>query len=815
MKVLLRTVAVVVIVSVVAVNSVQGQSASTAVIHGRVVNAASKTPIGAATVDVATVGGTAPTARASTTADGTFRIQGLRAGRYRAQIRALGYKPWDIPTITIVASSPTVDLGTIALTAAPLELQALEITSKRQDVQLAPDRNTYVVRDMPTTKGGNVLDVLRNVPSVDVDIDNIVSLRGNSGVTVQINGRPSPMKPGQLGNYLAQLPADMVDKVEVIPNPSARDDPTGVAGIINIVLKQETDAGTSGGLTMAGGTTGQVNVGGNLGYERGPLSFYGSYGFLRDRRPRREAIYRENLYLDPLTYLEESVTRLQEPLAHTLTGSASYKLSKQDELSLDMLFSTRNQDESFGVLYRDLDASRSITALSDRSTTGRGHESSFETALGYKHAFAAKGHKFSTELNLVRDKEGGPSSVAQRTLSLSGSPLGPSALENQTAWEHPQENYLKADYTRPLASGVRMETGYKGSLQRFHTTLDTHVFDDAVGTYLPDTSRISDFTYDQLVNAAYGMVSAVRGKFQLQGGLRAEHASTQFHLTARNSTFDNGYNSVFPSALIAYNVDETHQVKLSYSTRIRRPDDTDQIDPTRHYADPLNVSQGNPNLRPEYIRAFELGLQRTAEHLTLQLTPFWRHTLDAVRTIRTIDSAGVSTRTFANVATSDAYGADGTVALSGGRLGGFAGASAFRQVSNASNLAAGLSARTFGWRLRTNASYRVSSTFDLQTLLSYQAAMDVEQGHNASRTQFSLAARKKLMADQLNLTLRAIDPFNTSRESSTTIDPLFYQVSDRTRAIRGLLFSVSWTFGKPQKEQRDPTDPGGGNAGPP
>jgi outer membrane receptor protein involved in Fe transport len=108
---------------------------------------------------------------------------------------------------------------------------------------------------MPTTRGGTALDVLRNVPSVDVDIDNVVSLRGNTGVVIQINGRPSPLKPAQLGNFLAQLSADMVDRVEVIPNPSARDDPEGVAGIINIVLKQKPDIGTSGGLTLAGGTT--------------------------------------------------------------------------------------------------------------------------------------------------------------------------------------------------------------------------------------------------------------------------------------------------------------------------------------------------------------------------------------------------------------------------------------------------------------------------------------------------------------------------------------------------------------------------------
>ncbi|MEP7348102.1 MAG: outer membrane beta-barrel family protein, partial [Gemmatimonadaceae bacterium] len=285
---------------------------------------------------------------------------------------------------------------------------------------------------------------------------------------------------------------------------------------------------------------------------------------------------------------------------------------------------------------------------------------------------------------------------------------------------------------------------------------------------------------------------------------------THFHLRTSDSTYDNPYNSVFPSALVAYNLDDSHQLKLSYSTRIRRPDETDLLDPTPRYADPLNIFRGNPYLQPEYIRALELGLQRTQDHLTIQLTPFFRHTIDAVRGLRSIDSAGVSTRTFANVASTDAYGADATVALSGGRLSGFAGASAFRQVSDAANVGPGLNARTFGWTARTNASFRVSSTLDVQSILFYRGPMTVEQGRNASQTRFSLAARQKLMDDQMSLTLRVIDPFNTSRESSTTIDPRFYQVSDRTRAIRGLLLSVNWTFGKPFKEEEDqPIDQGG------
>src|SRR5207244_122448 len=184
-----------------------------------------------------------------------------------------------------------------------------------------------------------------------------------------------------------------------------------------------------------------------------------------------------------------------------------------------------------------------------------------------------------------------------------------------------------------------------------------------------------DFTYDQVVHAGYAILDAERGKFLLQAGVRVERATTHFHLKTTGASFDNPYHSLFPSGLIAYNIDDTHQVKLSYSTRIRRPDDT--------------------------------------------------------------------------------------IARSGGRLSGFAGASAFQQVSNASNLGPGLSARTFGWTARINATFRATNTFDLQTLVSYQAPMTVEQGRNASRTRFTLAARKKLMEDRLSVTLRAIDPVNT------------------------------------------------------
>ena len=814
---LLQRAVIVASVSLLAIYApVEAQNTTTGntpVITGRVVDSASNTPITSATVDVRVAGVPSSVAHATTGADGSFRVEGLQPGRYMVRIRALGYTPRPLPPIELRLPSSNYDVGTVSLHAAPVLLHSLQVTGQKQEVQLAPDRNIYIVRDMPTTRGGTALDVLRNVPAVDVDIDNVVSLRGNTGVIIQINGRPSPLKPAQLGNFLAQLPADIVDKVEIVTNPSARDDPEGVAGIINIVLKEKPEAGKSGGLTLGGGTRGHVDAGGNIGYEQGPLSFYGSYGFMRENRMRNDAVFRENLFQDPTTFLDEAGARAQVPHAHTLTGSLDYAPNKSDALSFESVYSGRVEAETYSVLYRDLDVTRNVTGLNDRFTHGTNHEFSFESALSYKHNFADKGHKLSSELRYTRDGEGGPTSTIARDIALDGTATDTSALERQTPWEHPREYSLKADYVRPLSNDLRLETGYKGSLQRFHTILDTQVFDSARDAYVPDPTRISDFTFQQTVNAAYGMLAADRGKFQFQGGVRVERAATQFNLQNRGGQYDNQYNSFFPSGLMAYHVDDEHQLKLSYSTRIRRPDDTDLLDPTPHLLDPLNISRGNPYLKPEYIRALEFGIQRSTDRVTVQVTPFYRHTLDAIRTIRTIDSSGVSTRTFANVASTNAYGTDVTVAMSGGRVSGFIGGSGFRQISDAANLSPGFSARTYGWTARTNATFRVSPTVAVQTLLSYQAPMIVEQGRNAARTRVSLAMRQKLMNDQMSLTLRILDPFNTSLERSTTIDPAFYQVSDRRRLIRGLLFSANWIFGKSKKEkEREPIDTGDSSA---
>ena len=226
-------------VSVPAVAAAQASAPSSSApghIAGVVVNARTGQPITVAAVAIRNAGDSALVGGGFTRADGRFQIEGVRPGVYTVRVRVLGYAPVVKRDVRVTPAAMTVDVGQLSLTSVAVELSAVAVTAERSDVAVAPDRTAYNVGDMPSSSGGNAVDVLRNVPSVEVDGDNKLSLRGNENVVVQINGRISPMRGEQLGNYLAQLPSNMVAKVEVIANPSAKNDPEGMAGIINIVL---------------------------------------------------------------------------------------------------------------------------------------------------------------------------------------------------------------------------------------------------------------------------------------------------------------------------------------------------------------------------------------------------------------------------------------------------------------------------------------------------------------------------------------------------------------------------------------------------
>jgi outer membrane receptor protein involved in Fe transport len=757
-------------------------------ITGVVVHAASGQPMPSAAVAVRSATDSALVAGGYTRPDGTFRIDGLRPGRYTVRVRVIGYAPLLRSGVLVTPAAAQVDLGKLALSPVAAELSSVTVTAAKEEAALAPDRNSYTTKDMPAAAGGSAVDVLRNVPSVEVDGDNKVSLRGNENVVVQINGRPTPMRGEQLGNFLAQLPSNMVARVEVVPNPSAKSDPEGMAGIVNLVLKENTDLGTSGGFTLGGGSTGQVNASGNLGYQSGPLTLFANYGFMRDDRQISGFSNRRGLASGLLPYLESDVTGAFNPNSHSLNASAAYSLGARGTLSSDLIASKRDLTRENENLYRELDAAHALTARYLRSSAQTNDDLTLDWTVAYKRPAAGqagrRGDGLATEFRVNRSRGDGDVRLTDQA-----------ALETNATDELTHNWTLQGDYTRTLGAHTKLETGYKGTLRQMDNRFAVTTSADGGATFATDLARSNAFAYDEQVHAVYGVLSQGLGKFDLQAGLRAEQVGTRFDLATTRERYDNDYRSVYPSALAAFNVDETRQVKLSYSKRVTRPD-TRQLNPFGFREDALNLFHGNPGLRPEYTHAFELGFQQSFGKGTVQVTPFARHTVNAVRFIRSIDEAGVSTTTFQNVATSDSYGADVNGSLRLGRVTGFGGFSAYQQVTDGSNLSTDVSNRAFGWSARGNATVKVMPKLDLQGFLMYRAPMKAEQGRISAMTMTNLALRQKLRGDAASVTLRVMDPFNMMGMGFVTDDGRFYQTSQRKMGARGVSLSVNYAFGR-------------------
>ncbi len=771
-------------------------------IRGRLTATGTGQPITGGSIGVRRDGDSAFTAGAIPDSAGAFRVNGLRSGRYTIRIRVLGYTPLTRGGIVVSADHPIVDVGALSLGPVATELAAQQVTAERADLVLAPDRNIYSTKNMTGASGGTAIDVLRNVPSVEVDASNQVSLRGNQNVVVQINGRPSPLKGDQLGSFLAQLPASMVKNVEVATNPSAKNDPEGTAGIINIVLNQEADLGLSGGLTMGTGTTGQANFSGNIGRQSGPLTLFLSYGVFHNNQQSNGFTDQTNLTIPAPVFVHSEIDGSSQPLWQNGTFRSEYRLTKQNALSFDAMVGGGHFGGNTASYFSDFDASREVIGLFDEFTNNRSHNTNQDYDLGFRHEGGPKSRTFSTELRMTKSSQRSANDmygVVDEGNASTGAMAIP-AEHDRTTSGSPSWN-LKADYTQPAGAHGKLETGFKGIARHNSDDFTAAYLDSASGEYVIAPNRTTAFDYREQIGAGYAMLSQQLGKLQGQAGLRLEEAVTQFTLpdSASGIRYDRRYSSAFPSGVLSYNFSDLRSLKLSYSRRISRPNPF-QLSPIENRQDARNIFRGNPTLRPEYTDAIELGFQETRSWGTLQLTPYVRRTAHAVRFIRTVDSSGVTLGTFDNVASTLQTGTDLNVTYRGGPLTVFTGGGVYRYQSDAANLSAGnFSTSASVWLARLNATWKLSSVLDASASGNYRSAQAIEGGSVKAFVFTNLALRYKLWHDKGSLTLRATDPFGLMNWGSVTANPEVIQETVRNFGARGVFLTFSRNFGQQLK----------------
>lgn len=772
-------------------------------IRGRLIATGTGQPITGGSIGVRRDGDSTFTSGTKPDSDGSFRVEGLRFGRYTIRIRALGYTPLTRPGVLLSPDRPVNDLGIVNLAMVATELAAQQVTAERADVVLAPDRNIYSTKNMTAASGGTAIDVLRNVPSVEVDASNQVSLRGNQNVVVQINGRPSPLKGEQLGNFLAQLPASMVKNVEVATNPSAKNDPEGTAGIVNIVLNQDADLGLSGGLTMGTGTTGQANFSGNIGRQSGPLTLFVSYGAFHNHQQSNGFTDQTNLAIPVPVFVHSQVDGSSQPLWQNGTFRSEYRLTKKNALSFDAMVSGGHFGGSTASYFNDLDASRQIIGIFDEFTNNRSHGINEDYDLAFRHEGGPKARTFSSELRMTQSHQQSENDmygdVRQGDASMGATVLP--AEHDRTTNAAPSWN-LQTDYAQPLGTHGKLETGFKGILRHNTDDFTAAYLDSASGQYIIAPARTTAFDYREQIGAGYALLSQQVGKVQGQAGLRLEESVTQFMLpdsAPSGVRYDRRYASAFPSGVLSYNFTPMQQLKLSYSRRVSRPNPF-QLSPVENHQDARNIFRGNPTLRPEYTDALELGLQESRAWGTFQLTPYLRRTAHAVRFIRTVDSSGVTLGTFDNVASTLQTGTDLNVTYHGGPLTLFTGGSVYRYQSDAANLSAGnFSTRTSVWSARLNTTWKLSSVLDASASGNYRSAMATEGGSVKAFVFSNLGLRYKLWHDKGSLTLRVTDPFGLMNWGSVTANPEVIQETVRNFGVRGVFLTFSRNFGQQLK----------------
>ena len=744
--------------------------------------------------------------------DGTFLVENLRPGTFQIRVVYIGFAPV-IQDIQIKPDVPVLDLGTAKLAPISVTLEAVKVKEERPTVITEPDRSTYRARDV-APGAANASEVLEHTPQVQVDQDGKVALRGNENVVVQINGRPTPLRGTQLSSFLKSLPANTVERIEIVPNPSAKYDPEGMAGIINIALKSNVDLGLSGSVNSAVSTTERWNGSGNVGYQAGPWTTFISGGIVSDTRSP-EGINDRDRY-DAANALIGSTNQdlmfTPRNNGQNLNATVDYKFNARDVLSNALMLNRRGMKENMMTAYEELDGSGSTvdTYARPRDMSAKGWTADYDIAL--KRTLKPREHELSTEWRVNRSDDDNNTLQSRMPTTTSTSYTdGRYEVNKQSYTSYTgQIDYMKAN----PKTRWKFETGWKSNLRGLDRDYNVTVDASGNGTWTIDPES-NVLGFDEGVHAVYGVFSQGVKKWDLQAGLRGEYATRDFRLS--DADYPYNYSSLFPSAVALYNITPATQAKASYSRRIRRPG-TQELNPFPVWFDANNVFFGKPDIAPEYTDSYDFGLTKTGSKGMIQLSPYYRHTTDVIRieinTTDTVDSREVTSVSFQNLATSDSYGTDLTGQYRPSpRLSVLTNFGVFKQVTDGGSQSA-LGSDAIGWMGRVNITGDITSRFVGVAGYNYRAPMKIENGQFGAQHAANLALRYKINGDKESIMLRVNDPFGTMRFRVLAGDNKVIQLTERNPHVRFFFLSYQRNFGRPPRvRQVSPESTGGGSVG--
>lgn len=759
---------------------------------------------------------------AITDVKGTFGITGLADGRYVLTLSFMGYK--DITrSFDITAGHRTVSYGALYLAADQKMLKEVQVTGQRSQMKLEVDRKSFSVDQVLAAAGGSASDLLENIPSVEVSTDGEISLRGNSSVEVWINGKASGLTSDNRAEILQQIPAESIERIEVIDNPSAKFSPEGSAGIINIILKRDRRAGYYGSVRAGAATSGGWNTGGSINYSSGTLDAFGNLGFRR--RKNGGGALSEQTYKGSNTY--QNYESDNEHSGRNLFARAglTWHMTKKDDLSFSGMTMQGRRDNENVTPYRYGNVGAPTDSrLMYRRTTGDGDMRMYHAEMGYTHNF---GEKHKLDFNLSYDKWKNDDNNYYQDSTTYFDPVAPTVYSyqyrpmfiNNRSWE------AKLDYENQITENLKIEAGYDGRFSHENTPQESWVDNTSWNgqNIVEDKEYYNRFIYDINVHALYATLTTKVGQLGVMAGLRGEYwrVNTESYTyeqehdaSLRDMPFKKDYLQLFPSLFLNYPLTETSQLQLNYTRRLRRPWGG-QLNSFKNTRDASIVSFGNPELTPEYTNSFSLNYLKTWQDHTLSVGTYYRPTTDVIQTVRyNVDDVIYSTNE--NVAKSQSAGVEvimkdklfrildltTTVNAYYYKLDGFS------YVINGQTVT-GASDENFSWDARLLASFILPYDISFQATGNYRSRTVITQGYRKPSASLDLGLRKSFLNKQFSLAVNWRDVFKSRRWKTYTSTESFDRYQENWRDPR-MNVTLTWNFGNMSSKKKQRDDMNGG-----
>ena len=770
-------------------------------ITGKVIDKETSQPLEYATIVLTPLNGKRVTG-GLTDNKGNFNIEADQ-GSYNISVEFISFKSFKIPNKPLKSDT---NLGTIYLEVDSENLGEIEIIAEKTTVEIRLDKKIYNVGKDLTVRGGTVSDVLDNVPSVSVDVEGNVSLRGNDNVRILINGKPSGLVGLNSTDALRQLPADAIEKVEVITSPSARYDAEGTAGILNIILRRSKLQGINGAISTNIGYPNSAGISGNLNYRTGDFNFFTTSGYNYREVPGNSFTSSEFITTTPSTFLEE--TRNFDRIRKGINANfgVEWYINKTSSITTSVLFreSDNESNTTNNIFQIDLDGTETESLRLDPELED---DKTIQYSINYDKNFKKDGHKFTFDFQYEDSREDENSLINQDG----------SDIEKVRTLEDQERILLQSDYVLPIGEKTQFEFGYRGNFNILDTDYTVEIKDDN-SIFQLDTDLSNNLIYKEYINAVYSQYGSKIKKFSYLLGLRLEATRITIDQVTTNDKEVKSYASLFPTVNLGYEINDKESLTLGYNRRIRRPRSR-FINPFPSRSSATNLFQGNPDIDPSLSDGVDLGYLNRFGKLTLNTSVYFQHGTDAFNFIsqdtgETVDLNGqevpVIRRTPINLASNDRYGFEFTLTYSPSRKwrinGNF---NLFKSVTKGDFEGENFDADNTSWFIRMNNKVTLPGEIDWQTRIFYRGPSENAQNKSEGILSTNLAFSKDLFKEKASLALSVSDVFNTRKRKSETFTPTFVGTSEFQWRERSFNLSFTYRFNQKKKRQQQRGDNNG------